>query len=52
MNRGMKSHGQGYLRAKTEISADKSGDILPQCRAIDHRIKRISALIPPTGKNS
>ena len=31
-NWGMKAYGRGYLRARTEISADKGGDICGQGR--------------------
>ena len=39
INRGMKGHDQRYLRAGAGISMDKSGDILPQCRATDRQDK-------------
>ena len=41
---------QRYLRTKTEISLDKSGDIRPQSRTMDRQIKYILVIIPPTGK--
>ena len=40
---------QRYLRTRTEISLDKSGDIRPQSRTMDRQIKYISVIIPPTG---
>lgn len=56
MNRGRKStgrdicgRGRGYLRTKTEISRDKSGDILPQSRAMDRQTKRTWVIVLPTG---
>ena len=49
INRGMKAYGWRYLRARAEISADKSGDILPQSCAMDRQIKCILLIIPPTG---
>ena len=42
---------QRYLRTRTEISLDKSGDIRPQSRTMDRQIKYISVIIPPTGKD-
>ena len=41
--------GQRYLRTRTEISLDKSGDIRPQSRTMDRQIKCILVIIPPTG---
>ena len=40
---------QRYLRTRTEISLDKSGDIRPQSRTMDRQIKCILVIIPPTG---
>ena len=40
---------QRYLRTRTEISLDKSGDIRPQIRTMDRQIKCILVIIPPTG---
>ena len=57
INWGMKPTGgdifgprQRYLRTRTEISLDKSGDIRPQSRTMDRQIKYILVIIPPTGK--
>ena len=56
INWGMKPTGgdifgprQRYLRTRTEISLDKSGDIRPQSRIMDRQIKCILVIIPPTG---
>ena len=55
MNRGRKStgrdicgRGRRYLRTRTEISRDKSGDIRPQSRAMDRQTKRTWVIVLPT----
>ena len=40
---------QRYLRTRTEISLDKSGDIRSQSRIMDRQIKFILVIILPTG---
>ena len=53
-SRGMKPTGgdifgtrQRYLRTRTEISLDKSGDIRPQSRIMDRQIKCLLVIFAP-----
>ena len=39
INGAWEAHGRRYLRARTEISPDKDGDIPPQCRVTGRQDK-------------